>query len=468
MPFNKQSSIHIPGCGDLKIKDISFLPDPCPLPEQLKKRALVERERLIYAPFSGVGGIVYDKDAVYVELGGSHSHTKDDTGLMGQLLQQTQETLDHKLKRSELQFFTDSVPIKSQDVKEIFGEEQVRDEGRIRRKVVFNDSSGGKDDDDDDDESEAEMDVDDGEMDEDALKDELKKMGDDSGEDSDEGSEDEGEEENDEEDEEKLVTEVGCEVGKGRKRKLLDKSGGKRVKLDPSMPAEGESTPVYRELRINQDKHVKDKISEALSLLSSKSPKESKADETSLQATESKSQDDDESFDELSEDEDADFELKLDNESEEDEDENEEDNMKWKTNIAQRAREAFQNRQQSNVNPTKLVYGVFDKNRDPRDDEDEEAEEEAGDSVGGIFRVVQEKQREKLRERELKNQEESAFFSKELPRDWLDDDNKALLVNRFVTGQWKESEDAEELLKLGNVFFFWILDFDLGEIQKGI
>ena len=56
---------------------MSFLPDPCPLPEQQKKRALNECERLIYAPMSGVGGIVYDKDAVYIDLGGSH-HMKDE------------------------------------------------------------------------------------------------------------------------------------------------------------------------------------------------------------------------------------------------------------------------------------------------------------------------------------------------------------------------------------------------------
>ena len=47
--------------------DICFLSDPCPLPEKLKKRSLIEKERLVYAPFSGVGGIVYDKDAVYIE-----------------------------------------------------------------------------------------------------------------------------------------------------------------------------------------------------------------------------------------------------------------------------------------------------------------------------------------------------------------------------------------------------------------
>lgn len=59
-----------------------YLPDPCPLPEKLKKRSLVDKERLVYAPFSGVGGIVYDKDAVYVELGGSHSHSKVNFSLL--------------------------------------------------------------------------------------------------------------------------------------------------------------------------------------------------------------------------------------------------------------------------------------------------------------------------------------------------------------------------------------------------
>lgn len=64
------------GCGDAKISDICYLPDPCPLPDKLKKRSLVDKERLMYAPFSGVGGIVYDKDAVYIDLGSSNSHTK--------------------------------------------------------------------------------------------------------------------------------------------------------------------------------------------------------------------------------------------------------------------------------------------------------------------------------------------------------------------------------------------------------
>ena len=65
----------VSGCGDLRLKDVSFLHDPCPLPDKLKKRSLLEKEKLIYAPMSGVGGIIYDKDSIYIELGGSHSHT---------------------------------------------------------------------------------------------------------------------------------------------------------------------------------------------------------------------------------------------------------------------------------------------------------------------------------------------------------------------------------------------------------
>ncbi len=96
-PIKSDTPIHIPGidqlirrislcefgivgCGDYKLNNISVLPDPCALPTDRStktkqaRRVLNEKERLLYAPFSGVGGIVYDKDAVYIELGGSHSH----------------------------------------------------------------------------------------------------------------------------------------------------------------------------------------------------------------------------------------------------------------------------------------------------------------------------------------------------------------------------------------------------------
>ena len=52
---------HKQGCGDFALSSVSTLPDPCPLPDKLKKRSLNEKEKLIYAPMTGVGGIVYDK-----------------------------------------------------------------------------------------------------------------------------------------------------------------------------------------------------------------------------------------------------------------------------------------------------------------------------------------------------------------------------------------------------------------------
>ncbi|KAG5892002.1 hypothetical protein JTB14_007750 [Gonioctena quinquepunctata] len=171
VPLKKETSVHIAGFGDLKIQDISYLPDPCPLPEQLKKRALIEKEKLIYAPFSGVGGIVYDKDAVYVELGGSHSHTnreEDETNDIVANLIDAQEPIDEKMKHSQLQIFTEGDKLTAEDLEEdhefvsdiqLYEKHdikasnteldtelgklrkntfvEVKDGGRIRRKMVF-------------------------------------------------------------------------------------------------------------------------------------------------------------------------------------------------------------------------------------------------------------------------------------------------------------------------------------------
>lgn len=191
VPLKKDSYVHIAGFGDLKIHDLSYLPDPCPLPEQLKKRALIEKEKLIYAPFSGVGGIVYDKDAVYMELGGSHSHheREGETENIVSNLISTKETLDEKLKHSELQIFTDGKKITANDIlssdedntediqlfekreKKLENSEldnelnklrkkyvEVKDNGRVRRKVLFDDINDEEDTDDDDEDTDSDED----------------------------------------------------------------------------------------------------------------------------------------------------------------------------------------------------------------------------------------------------------------------------------------------------------------------
>ncbi len=102
---------------------------------------------------SGVGGVVYDKDAVYIDLGGSHSHgkakqedyMKPKNEMVASMID-TELTLDQKIEESELQMFSSSVPIKSNEVqadkanrseKLVFDQEQ----GRHRRKVVFSDET---------------------------------------------------------------------------------------------------------------------------------------------------------------------------------------------------------------------------------------------------------------------------------------------------------------------------------------
>ncbi|RHZ51019.1 GTPase BMS1 [Aspergillus thermomutatus] len=70
--------VHVPGVGDLTVAGIEALPDPCPTPymdQQLaktsgraSKRRLGEKQKLLFAPMSDVGGVLVDKDAVYIDV----------------------------------------------------------------------------------------------------------------------------------------------------------------------------------------------------------------------------------------------------------------------------------------------------------------------------------------------------------------------------------------------------------------
>ena len=70
--------VHVPGVGDLTVKEIEVLPDPCPTPhmDQLvakitgksARRRLGEKQKVLFAPMSDVGGVLVDKDAVYIDI----------------------------------------------------------------------------------------------------------------------------------------------------------------------------------------------------------------------------------------------------------------------------------------------------------------------------------------------------------------------------------------------------------------
>lgn len=118
VPMTKENMVHIAGLGDMRVSDMSVLPDPCPLPTGEKKRNLMEKERLLYAPMSGVGGIVYDKDAVYIELQGSHSHKKEINTEQEEIVQdliEKKETFDTQIESQEFRLFSDGAVIKSKE-----------------------------------------------------------------------------------------------------------------------------------------------------------------------------------------------------------------------------------------------------------------------------------------------------------------------------------------------------------------
>ncbi|VDD83181.1 unnamed protein product [Mesocestoides corti] len=88
-PIETSSSnpiIHIPGLGDFPVAECTRQEDPCPTPAQLSqnlssteeateiklKKRLSEGERKLYAPMSSIGGVLFDRDATYIDLGGSH------------------------------------------------------------------------------------------------------------------------------------------------------------------------------------------------------------------------------------------------------------------------------------------------------------------------------------------------------------------------------------------------------------
>lgn len=97
LPSAPGTRVHIAGVGDFSIAQVEKLPDPCPTPfyqqklddferERMKEEAkangeaatgsttrrrkrLDDKDKLIYAPMSDVGGVLMDKDAVYIDIG---------------------------------------------------------------------------------------------------------------------------------------------------------------------------------------------------------------------------------------------------------------------------------------------------------------------------------------------------------------------------------------------------------------
>ncbi|XP_050315888.1 ribosome biogenesis protein BMS1 homolog [Anthonomus grandis grandis] len=397
VPLKKENSVHIAGFGDLKIHDISYLPDPCPLPEELKKRALVEKERLIYAPFSGVGGIVYDKDAVYVELKNTQSQTKkvekDETSNILANLLETKESADVKMEKSELQIFSGGQKLTGKDF------ELAKNERAFEQQIELIEAKSGK--------SNKNLDEDND------LSDELNKLR-----------------------KQYQVQEVE-DSGRTRRRVIFndqsdDETAEFKVKSAPKPKGNTE---------INM------RIKEVLNGLGQKMEQD---EEISSEEEEDDNDDDDVDDDDV-DDEGDDNEDKSDLEMSSD-DGDEDLAVTWKNNLMKKAKDAFLERVSSSQNLMKLVYGVFDAKyqKDLADSQQKEEQSEEEGDIGGIFKKVSKAQEKLKSDKDNMNLMESSlmFPWDTATKDWTQEENKVLIANCFVTGKWKDSEDAAELLKL--------------------
>ncbi|CAM0136481.1 unnamed protein product [Umbelopsis sp. WA50703] len=177
--LKNNTRVHIPGAGDHILEDVSILPDPCPLPEKERKR-LDEKSKLIYAPMSDVGGVMYDKDAVYINVPGNFTKKSalgvrgggdddDESGeeesdeepapqgigeKMVMSLQDAKSTLASQLEESDFQVFSSSAPIRASNLTAPTESLEEDDTGRVRRRATFGDEDDEMEEDDDEDDEE--------------------------------------------------------------------------------------------------------------------------------------------------------------------------------------------------------------------------------------------------------------------------------------------------------------------------
>ncbi|KAI0770463.1 DUF663-domain-containing protein [Fomes fomentarius] len=143
------TKVHIPGVGDLDVKSVQILGDPCPLPdaESEKRRKLSEKKKLlIHAPMSDVGGVMYDKDAVYINVPGNFTKGGMDNPGEGERmvldLQDINATLEDAVARSQIKLFGSS----SRPLSVLAGPSRLQSESD----VSGSDESGSDEEDDED------------------------------------------------------------------------------------------------------------------------------------------------------------------------------------------------------------------------------------------------------------------------------------------------------------------------------
>lgn len=75
--LRKGTPIHIPGCGDFTLKNITTLEDPLPPKPKEKQRSKLDKFKGLYGPMSNLGSVFYDKDSVYIDISNSETFNEN-------------------------------------------------------------------------------------------------------------------------------------------------------------------------------------------------------------------------------------------------------------------------------------------------------------------------------------------------------------------------------------------------------
>ncbi|XP_053167289.1 ribosome biogenesis protein BMS1 homolog [Hemicordylus capensis] len=511
--LKNKSQIHMPGVGDFTVSDISFLPDPCALPEHQKKRSLNEKEKLIYAPLSGVGGLVYDKDAVYIDLGGSHAYQAEEEEVrpnheLVQSLISAHSTIDAKMAASKVSLFMDSKPLETEDVENqgVFAmpkEEKIIDpyNGRVRRKAVFEDEGGESEEEEDEEMSVDEEGVgsdgqeeEEGEQSDKVFPDQelvlrpskrFKKEAEHSTltempafADSDDSLEmSSGEEE---EEETGLDGSMQETDGNGQERgeRIADSEAALRNTDSLNRPEHYETEKKYKDLRNIRNlgkivapttdsgngtveeasaSELDESLSEEEEEGGGKSMKDSDTEESDGKDSQAPSVGIKKHESKSVKNDDVESLLKEEEEYKEASDFSADTAgaLKWKEGLAQKAAEAFLKQQQSAPNLRKLIYGTVA--------EDEGEDDEANEELGGLFHVSRPDKESKRKADAL----DCSKFPVEAPKDWDLDEVKDSIRDCFVTGNWEADKDAAKLLKEDEELYGDFEDLETGTVYKG-
>uniref|UniRef100_A0A8C2BQX5 BMS1 ribosome biogenesis factor n=1 Tax=Cyprinus carpio TaxID=7962 RepID=A0A8C2BQX5_CYPCA len=434
--LKNKCQVHIPGVGDFSVADVSFLPDPCPLPEVIKKRALNVKERLLYAPLAGVGGLVYDKDAVYIDMPSGHASQQQEevrpTTELVQSLIGTQATLDAKMAASKVSLFTGTAALTPEEVQEnekqnpMESREWDEKAQRERRRAVFADE-----DEEDDDEEEEESD----------------------------------EEEEEEEEEEEDEDEEGLTTLKKEDEKAVETAAPpvKKQKIeDPfEMPAFADSDDELEKSEGEESEEEEEGDEENEEMEEGEPAIRSSGPDSGL-CSEEDDEDEEEDSD-MDEDADGIVKSKMSFKHPEEEKIDTEDAemayettgaLRWKEDLSKKASEAYLRHQLAAPNLRKLVYGTVAE----EEEEDSNDEEE----LGGLFKVNRPEKSKKVRADAM----DCSCFHPDSSHDWDQEEMLASIRDCFVTGKWEEDKDAATLLKEDDELYGDFEDLETGEVHK--